>query len=179
MVKAIVGYCREANEDRSVQVVIFKANGERAFSVGGDIKDRARANAAPDADQESPLILRQNKHSAIPGTPAPAIAAIDKVTIALLHGYVVGTGLLMSLACDIRIAAEGARLGVTEARLGFLPGSGGTQRLARLVGIPKALEICMSAELYDAAECHRIGLVNQLVPYPDLIPAGERMAASF
>jgi enoyl-CoA hydratase/carnithine racemase len=85
----------------------------------------------------------------------------------------------MSLACDIRIAAEGARLGVTEARLGFLPGSGGTQRLARLVGIPKALEICMSAELYDAAECHRIGLVNQVVPYSDLIPAGERMAASF
>jgi enoyl-CoA hydratase len=180
MVRAIVGYCREANDDRNVQVVIFKANGERAFSVGGDIKDRARANAAaPVTAQESPLIARQNKHSAIPGTPAPAIAAIDKVTIALVHGYVVGTGLLMSLACDIRIAAEGARLGVTEARLGFLPGSGGTQRLARLVGIPKALEICMSAELYDAAECHRIGLVNQLVPYSDLIPAGERMAASF
>src|SRR5918911_2975332 len=91
MVKAIVGYCREANEDRDVQVVIFKANGERAFSVGGDIKDRARANAAaPEADQESPLILRQQKQAAIPGTPAPAIAAIDKVTMALLHGYVVG-----------------------------------------------------------------------------------------
>src|SRR5215510_5833853 len=172
MVKAIVGYCREANEDRNVQVVIFKANGERAFSVGGDIKDRVRASeAAPAGEPESPLVLRQTKSSALPGTPAPAIAAIDKITIALLHGYTVGTGLLMSLACDIRIAAEGARLGLSEIRLGFMAGSGGAQ--------PKALEICLSGELYDAQECYRIGLVNQLVPYDQLIPAGEKMAASF
>jgi enoyl-CoA hydratase len=180
MVKSIVGYCREAEEDPNVQVVIFKANGERAFSVGGDIKDRARLNAASAVEQtESPLVQRQTKNTAIPGTPAPAIAAMNKITIALLHGYTVGTGLLMSLACDIRIAAEGARLGVSEVRLGFMAGSGGTQRMARLVGIPKALEICLSGELYDAAECHRIGLVNQLVPYDQLIPAGEKMAASF
>ena len=180
MVKAIVGYCREANDDRNVQIAIFKANGDRAFSVGGDIKDRARASvAAADAEAESPLVLRQNKNTAIPGTPAPAIAAMNKITIALLHGYTVGTGLLMALACDIRIAAEGARLGVSEVRLGFMAGSGGTQRLPRLVGIPKALEICLSGELYDAQECYRIGLVNQLVPYDQLIPAGEKMAASF
>ena len=180
MVKLIVGYCREANEDRNVQIVIFKANGDRSFSVGGDIKDRARANAAAPAEEpESPLVLRQARNAGIPGTPAPAIAAINKVTMALIHGYCVGTGLLISLACDIRIAAEGARLGVTEIRLGFMPGSGGTQRLARLVGIPKALEICMSGELYDAQECHRIGLVNQVVPYHQLNPAGEKMAQSF
>jgi len=179
MVKSMVGFCRDAEEDSNVQVVIFKANGERAFSVGGDIKDRARQNAAATEVTESPLVQRQAKHSAIPGTPAPAIAAMNKITIALLHGYTVGTGLLMALACDIRIAAEGARLGVSEVRLGFMAGSGGTQRLPRLVGIPKALEICLSGELYDAAECHRIGLVNQLVPYDQLIPAGEKMAASF
>ena len=179
MVKSMVGFCREAEEDPNVQVVIFKANGERAFSVGGDIKDRARNNAAAAEQTESPLVQRQAKHSAIPGTPAPAIATMNKITIALLHGYTVGTGLLMALACDIRIAAEGARLGVSEVRLGFMAGSGGTQRLPRLVGIPKALEICLSGELYDAAECHRIGLVNQLVPYDQLIPAGEKMAASF
>jgi enoyl-CoA hydratase/carnithine racemase len=180
MVRAIVGYCKEANEDRNVQIVIFKGNGERAFSVGGDIKDRVRASeAAPAVESESPLVLRQAKYTAIPGTPAPAIAAIDKITMALVHGYTVGTGLLMSLACDIRIAAEGARLGLSEIRLGFMAGSGGTQRMARLVGIPKALEICLSGELYDAQECYRIGLVNQLVPYDQLIPAGEKMAASF
>ena len=179
MVKSIVGYCREAEEDPKVQVVIFKANGERAFSVGGDIKDRARQNAVAVEQTESPLVQRQAKNTAIPGTPAPAIAGMNKITIALLHGYTVGTGLLMSLACDIRIAAEGARLGVSEVRLGFMAGSGGTQRLPRLVGIPKALEICLSGELYDAGECYRIGLVNQLVPYDQLIPAGEKMAASF
>jgi enoyl-CoA hydratase len=179
MVKSIVGYCREAEEDPKVQVLIFKANGERAFSVGGDIKDRARQNAIAVEQTESPLVQRQAKNTAIPGTPAPAIAAMNKITIALLHGYTVGTGLLMSLACDIRIVAEGARLGVSEVRLGFMAGSGGTQRMARLVGIPKALEICLSGELYDAQECYRIGLVNQLVPYDQLIPAGEKMAASF
>ena len=147
MVKAIVGYCRAAEEDPNVQVVIFKANGERAFSVGGDIKDRARANEAGTVEPASPLVARQEKYNAIPGTPAPAIAAMNKITIALLHGYTVGTGLLMSLACDIRIAAEGARLGVSEVRLGFMSGSGGTQRLPRLVGLPKALEICLSGEL--------------------------------
>ena len=179
MVKAIVGFCRDAEEDRNVQVVIFKANGERAFSVGGDIKDRVRQNALEVEQVESPLVQRQAKHTAIPGTPAPAIAAMNKITIALLHGYTVGTGLLMSLACDIRIAAEGARLGVSEVRLGFMAGSGGTQRMPRLVGIPKALEICLSGELYDVKECHRIGLVNQVVPYDQLISAGEKMAASF
>ena len=180
MVKAIVGYCRDANEDRSVQIVIFKGNGERAFSVGGDIKDRVRASeAAPAEEPESPLVARQMRYSTIPGTPAPAIAAINKITMALVHGYCVGTGLLMSLACDIRIAAEGARLGVSEVRLGFMAGSGGTQRMARLIGIPKALEICLSGELYAAAECQRIGLVNQVVPYDQLISAGEKMAASF
>lgn len=180
MVKAIVGYCGQANEDRGVQIVVFKANGERAFSVGGDVKDRARVNAAAaESEPESPLALRQARQSGPPGTPAPAIAAINKVTIALVHGYVVGTGLLMSLACDIRVAADNARLGLSEARLGFMPASGGTQRMARLVGIPKALEICMSGELIDAQEAHRIGLVNQVVPYSQLVAAGEKMAASF
>ena len=179
MVRAMVGFCRDAEENRDVQVVIFKANGERAFSVGGDIKDRVRNNEAAAVESLSPLITRQAKHTAIPGTPAPVIAAMNKITIALLHGYTVGTGLLMALACDIRIAAEGARLGVSEVRLGFMAGSGGTQRLPRLVGIPKALEICLSGDLFDAAECYRIGLVNQLVPYDQLIPAGEKMAQSF
>jgi enoyl-CoA hydratase len=179
MVKAIVDYCHHAEEDPTVQVAIFKANGERAFSVGGDIKDRARNNAIEIEQQDSPLALRQAKHTAVPGTPAPAIAAMNKITIALLHGYTVGTGLLMALACDIRIAAEGARLGLSEVRLGMMAGSGGTQRLPRLIGIPKALELCLSGELYDAAECYRIGLVNQLVPYDQLIPAGEKMAQCF
>ena len=70
MVKSIVEYCRQAEEDRNAQIVIFKGNGERAFSVGGDIKDRARQNATAVEQSESPLVQRQSKYSAIPGTPA-------------------------------------------------------------------------------------------------------------
>ena len=180
MTQSIIDFCRQANEDPAVQVVLFKANGEKAFSVGGDIKDRARANAAAAAaEPESPLVLRQAKYAAGISTAPQAIAALNKISIALVHGYVVGTGLLMSLACDIRIAADNARLGLSEVRLGFMPASGGTQRLARLVGIPKALEICLSGELVGAQEAYRIGLVNQLVSFDQLIPAGEKMAQSF
>jgi enoyl-CoA hydratase len=177
----IINFCRQAEEDRNVQVVIFKANGEKAFSVGGDVKERAKANAAAatTTEAESALVLRQEKYAAGIQTPPQAIAALNKISMALVHGYVVGTGLLMSLACDVRIAAEGARLGLSEVRLGFMPASGGTQRLARLVGVPKALEICLSGELYDAQEAYRIGLVNQLVTFDQLIAAGEEMAASF
>ena len=181
MVKSIVGYCREAEEDREC------SDGHIQSQRGTSVLRRRRHQRSGAAECSGCRMWNRSrrwycgktKHSAIPGTPAPAIAAINKITIALLHGYVVGTGLLMSLACDIRIAAENARLGLSEIRLGFMAGSGGTQRMARLVGIPKALEICLSGELYDAAECHRIGLVNQLVPYDQLIPAGEKMAASF
>ncbi|CAI8037911.1 Short-chain-enoyl-CoA hydratase (Fragment) [Geodia barretti] len=80
------------------------------------------------------------------------------------------------MACDIRIAAENARMGVTEVRLGFMPASGGTQRLARLVGAAKALEMCLSGALVDAQEAYRIGLVNKLVPAGELTRAGEEMA---
>src|SRR5919108_468262 len=179
MQKDIINFCQQANQDKEVYVVIFKGAGEKAFSVGGDLKDRARANETAEAVAVSPLEARQARYSPGIRTPPQAIAAIMKPTIQLAHGYTVGTGLLMGLACDIRIAADNAKLGLSEVRRGFMPASGGTQRLARLVGIAKALEICMSGELVDAQEAYRIGLVNGLVPYEQLIPAGEQMAKSF
>ena len=113
--------------------------------------------------------------------------AMDRVerckvpVVAAIGGACLGGGLELALACRARIAGseKHVRLGLPEVQLGILPGMGGTQRLPRLVGIPKALEICLSGELYDAAECYRIGLVNQLVPYHQLIAAGEKMAQSF
>lgn len=175
----IINFCQQANEDREVHVVIFKGAGEKAFSVGGDLKDRARANETPETAASSPLESRQARFAPGVHTLPQAIAAITKPTMQLAHGYTVGTGLLMGLACDIRIAADNAKLGLSEVRRGFMPASGGTQRMARLVGIAKALEICMSGELVDAQEAHRIGLVNRVVPYEQLIPAGEQMAKSF
>jgi enoyl-CoA hydratase/carnithine racemase len=177
MQKEIIRFCAEADGDRDVQIVIFRGEGDKAFSVGGDLK--ARAAGALDGVKLLPLENRMAK--AAPGmhTPPQAIAAIAKPTIALCHGYTIGTGLLMALACDIRIAAENAKLGLSEIRRGFMPASGGTQRLARLIGIPKALEICLSGELLDGQEAYRIGLVNRLVSYDRLIEAGEQMAESF
>ena len=177
MQKEIIRSCQQANEDRDVQAVIIRGEGERAFSVGGDIKDRARG--ALEIAKLAPLESRLAKVAPGVHTPPQALAAIAKPTIALCHGYTIGTGLLMALACDIRIAAENAKLGLSEIRLGFMPASGGTQRMARLIGIPKALELCLSGESVDAQEAYRIGLVNRLVPFDQLIQAGEQMAQSF
>jgi enoyl-CoA hydratase/carnithine racemase len=177
MQKEIIRFCQQASDDKDVQVVIIRGEGERAFSVGGDIKDRARG--ALEITKLAPLESRLAKLTPGVHTPPQALAAIAKPTIALCHGYTIGTGLLMALACDIRIAAENAKLGLSEIRLGFMPASGGTQRMARLIGIPKALELCLSGESVDAQEAYRIGLVNRLVPFDQLIRAGEQMARSF
>jgi enoyl-CoA hydratase/carnithine racemase len=177
MHKELIDLCGRADQDPGVQVVIFRGEGEKAFSVGGDLK--ARAAGALDIAKLTPLESRMARNAPGIHAPAQAIAAIAKPTIALCHGYTIGTGLLMALACDIRIAAENARLGLSEIRRGFMPASGGTQRLARLIGIAKALEICLSGELIEGAEAYRIGLVNKLVPYDRLIGTGEEMAASF
>ncbi len=179
MRQSIIEFCIRAQADRDVQVVLFRGAGEKAFTVGGDLKERAQRNAGSAMEQVSPLEDRQAKQT--PGTHSPvdAVASLQKPSIALLHGYSVGMGILLAMACDIRIAAENTRLGVTEVRRGFMPGSGGTQRLARLVGIAKALEICLSGELIDAQEAYRIGLVNKLVSVDELTRTGEEMAASF
>lgn len=174
----MIEYCRMAQEDKDVHVVLFRGAGDRAFSVGGDLKERARRNASSEP-AVSPLESRQARHAPGIRSPIDAVAALQKPTICLMHGYGVGAGLLIGLACDVRIAADNARLGVTEVRMGFMGASGGTQRLLRLVGSAKALEICLSGDLVDAKESRRIGLVNSVVPVADLRAAGEKMARSF
>ena len=168
----IVSACRQAEEDREVRVVIFKGAGEKAFSAGADLKERARGESS------SFIERRQVKISPGANTQTLAVAAISKPTIALIRGYAVGGGLEICLCCDIRIAAEDAKMGLPEVRRGIIPGSGGTQRLARVVGRAKALEICLTGELVDAAEAYRIGLVHRLVRPEELIPVGEQFAQS-
>ncbi len=179
MRQRLIECCAQAQDDRDVQVVLFRGAGDKGFTVGGDIKERAQRNADVATAQDSPLEARQAKQAPGVHSPIDAVALVQKPTIALLHGYVVGAGLLIAMACDIRIAAENARMGVTEVRLGFMPASGGTQRLARLVGAAKAMEMCLSGALVNAQEAYRIGLVNKLVPVDELTGAGEEMAASF
>src|SRR5690606_14827426 len=98
------------------------------------------------------------------------IANCPKPTIAALNGYTLGGGLEVAMCCDIRIAAENAKLGQPEINLGFIPGGGGTQRLPRLVGVAKAKELIFSGKIIPAQEALAIGLVNKVVPLSELIP---------
>ena len=165
----IVSACRRAEQDESVGVVVFTGAGDKAFSSGMDLKERAQTPVPP-------IERRQTKTALEANTPAKAAAAITKPTIAMINGYAVGGGLELALACDLRIAAEDAKLGLTEVRRGIIPGAGGTQRLARVVGVAKALELCLSGQLIDGREAFRIGLIHHVVAREELTAAAERLA---
>jgi len=104
------------------------------------------------------------------------LSALEIVTIAAINGFAIGGGCELAMACDIRIAAENARLGQPELNLGILPGAGGTQRLTRLVGPAKAKELMLTGDIIDAKEALRIGLVNRMVAVGQAVPEAEKMA---
>jgi len=166
----IVGACREAEQDESVGVVVLTGAGDKAFSSGMDLKERAGGLPVSFVER------RQAKTAPEANTPTKAVAAITKPTIAAINGYAVGGGLELALACDLRIAAVDAKLGLAEVRRGIIPGAGGTQRLARVVGVARALELGLSGRLVDGAEAFRIGLVHQVVAGDELFAAAERLA---
>jgi enoyl-CoA hydratase/carnithine racemase len=165
----IVSACRRAEQDESIGVVIFTGAGDKAFSSGMDLKERAQTPVPP-------IERRQTKTATEANTPTKAVAALTKPTIAAINGYAVGGGLELALACDLRIAATDAKLGLAEVRRGIIPGAGGTQRLARVLGVAKALELCLSGQLIDGRESFRIGLIHQVVAREELLPAAERLA---
>jgi enoyl-CoA hydratase/carnithine racemase len=172
MSREIIDVCEQVSRDSEVRVCILMGAGERAFCTGLDLKERARES------EETTFFARRRARNQ-PGIRfhSQAVAAIDKPTIAAIRGYAVGGGLELALACDMRVAAEDAKLGMMEVRRGRLGGSGGTQRLPRLVGTARALEICLTGEPVDAAEAYRIGLVNRVVAAPQLRLAAEDIAA--
>jgi enoyl-CoA hydratase len=148
-----------------VRVVIVTGAGEKAFAAGGDI---AANQAYTPLQARDFALLAQRVLDLIEGCPKPVIAAIN--------GYAVGGGCELALACDLRLAAETARMGQPEINLGIIPGWAGTQRLPRLVGRGRALELLFTGELIDAAEAFRIGLVNRVVPGPGLLPEARSLA---
>ncbi len=166
----VVSACRRAEEDENVGVVIFTGAGDKAFSAGMDLKERAAGATVTGIER------RRAKTAPEANTPTKAVAAITKPTIAAINGYAVGGGLELALACDLRIAATDAKLGLAEVRRGIIPGAGGTQRLARVVGVARALELALSGRLVDGAEAFRIGLVHQAVARAELSAAAERLA---
>ena len=169
MMKELVEACRQVEEDAGIRIAIFTGAGEKAFSAGMDLKERAETSF-------SPIERRQQKLSATVQTQTRAVAAITKPTIAAIRGYCVGGGLEFALACDMRVAAEDAKLVLAEVKRGLIPGSGGTQRLPRTVGVAKALEICLTGDNVTGGEAQRLGLVNIAVPAGDVMKAAEDLA---
>ncbi len=154
-----------AEADDNVRVIVFSGAGERAFCAGADVKGFNEV--------ESLVKYRQGR------AHTHWILAFDharKPMIAAIHGYCLGGGLEIALACDIRIAAEGSKFGLPEVSRGTLPGSGGTQRLARMVGLGRALDIALSADHVSAEDALRMGLVSRLVPRAQLMSAAEALA---
>jgi enoyl-CoA hydratase/carnithine racemase len=170
MARELVDVCKQMEEDSAVRVAIFGGAGERAFSAGMDLKERAETAF-------SPIERRNQKISHTIHTQSRAIAAMTKPTIAAIRGYCVGGGLEMALACDMRVAAEDAKLGLAEVRRGLIPGAGGTQRLPRVVGVAKALEICLTGDNVTGNEALRLGLVNAAVPALDVMKAATDLAS--
>ena len=169
MARELVEACKQIEEDSAVRIAIFTGAGERAFSAGMDLKERAETGT-------SPIERRQQKLSATIHTQTRAVAAITKPTIAAICGYCVGGGLEFALACDMRVAAEDAKLGLSEVKRGLIPGAGGTQRLARAVGVAKALELCLTGDTVTGSEAEHLGLVNIVVPSSDVMEAAEDLA---
>jgi enoyl-CoA hydratase len=152
----------DARDDAAVRGVILTGAGDKAFIAGADISELARVTAF-EAEQSSRF--GQEILDLIEGLGKPVIAAVN--------GFALGGGCETAMACTIRIAVENAKFGQPEVKLGLVPGGGGTQRLPRLVGKGRALQLILSGGMISAQEAYRIGLVNEIVPATDLITRAE------
>ena len=152
----------DARDDAAVRGVILTGAGDKAFIAGADISELAHATAL-EAEQSSRF--GQGVLDLIENLGKPVIAAIN--------GFALGGGCETAMACTIRIAVENAKFGQPEVKLGLMPGGGGTQRLPRLVGKGRALQLILSGEMISAQEAWRVGLVNEIVPAPELIARAE------
>jgi enoyl-CoA hydratase len=155
--RAVVGEIVAARDlavnDPEVGVLVLTGSGDKAFVAGADIEEMATLGAA-EAQQFARFL--QQSMDRLEQSPKPVIAAIN--------GFALGGGCELALACHLRLAADSARFGQPEVNLGLIPGAGGTQRLQRVVGRGRALELILTGEMIDAAEAHRIGLVNRVAP---------------
>jgi enoyl-CoA hydratase/carnithine racemase len=157
--------CEALAEDRDVWAVILRGNGERAFSAGADLK--ARRNFTPEDWTHQRALLRE-MFKKLRDLPQPMIAAV--------HGYALGGGTELAMLADFAIAADDAVFGLTEVSLGIIPGGGGTQNLPRIIGRNRAKELIYTARRIPAAEAHRLGLVNHVVPRAELLEKATQLA---
>ena len=153
MVQQLAHVCTDIAADEAIQVVIFTGSGDKAFCAGADLKER---QGFSDAETLGFVDLIQSTFQKIAELPMPTIAAIN--------GNAFGGGLELALACDIRFMWKDALIGLTECSLGIIPGAGGTQRLPRIVGLAKAMELIFLAQRVSGPEALSLGLVNHLAP---------------
>lgn len=154
-------YLTGVERDPALRAVVLTGSGEKAFCVGADLKARQQelTGSGVSADPFAERVARVFGH--IERMPRPVIAA--------LNGYTLGGGLELALTADVRVAAEEARFGFPEAKVGSMPGAGGTQRLPRIVGPARAKLLMFVGDHVDAREAHRLGLVDRVVPRADLL----------
>jgi enoyl-CoA hydratase len=153
----------EFKYDDGVRVVVFTGAGEKAFAAGADIhelKKRTMFDAL----------------ASIMQAVYDEVEAYEKPTIAAVNGYALGGGCELAMACDIRVASENAKFGLPEVTLSIIPGAGGTQRLARLIGKGRAMDLILTGRMMDAEEAFQAGLVSRVVPPEELTEAVEQTA---
>jgi len=155
----------ELEGDESLYVLIITGDGEKSFVAGADISQMKDMNP-----------IQARNFSILGNKVFKKIENLRIPTIAAVNGYALGGGCELALACDIRIACEGAKFGQPEVGLGITPGFGGTQRLTRIVGLAKAKELIFTGEIIDANEALRIGLVNKIVKKEELMEAALKLA---
>ena len=163
----IISIFDEIQKEVVPKVVILTGSGDRAFIAGTDITEMENLSSF-DAREFASLARRA----------IDSIENLDRPVIAAINGFALGGGCEVAIACDIRIASEKAKLGQPEINLGIIPGSGGTQRLPRLIGSSRAKRLIFTGELVDAKTALEIGLVDKVVPHDQLIDEAKRMALS-
>jgi enoyl-CoA hydratase/carnithine racemase len=152
----------DAQDDSAVRGVILTGAGDKAFAAGADISEVVNETA-----------LQAEESTRTGQAVTSLIENLGKPVIAAVNGFALGGGCELAMACNIRIASDSAKFGQPEVKLGIMPGYGGSQRLPRLVGKGRALQIILSGEVIGAQEAYRIGLVNEVVPLASLIPRAE------
>lgn len=162
-------YAERAQHDDNVRSVVLTGTGDRVFSAGADLAELGRRDHISEI---GPVSGRRRELTFV-------LENMPKPTIAALNGHAVGGGLELALACTFRIAAPHIKLGLPEVGLGIMPGNGGTQRLARLIGMGRALEMVLTGTLFEAEQAEHIGLVNKIVRKGSVLDEARTWAALF
>ena len=163
--KEIASAFKELEGDPEIRIIVITGAGEKAFIAGADI-----------AEMKEMTPLEALEFSLNGQKTLEAFENSDKIVIAAINGYALGGGLELSMACDVRIASETARVGQPEIKIGVIPGWAGTQRLARLVGKTKAKELVLTGDMITAEEAEKIGLITKVVPPEKLMEEVTKVA---